>query len=355
MIESESSHPNTRLMVKLVKHYPFTDVWLFPGECACVKTFLSWSSCNCAWQIESQTFSSHIDSLQFLYVHTFWYILKLCIQNFMYVVLWELLFRILDSLKIVEIVHEVYHPVVLITICRDSNMWHLLEYINYPMEDPKAETYISWLTILELFWNKIQICQTVKQLYFYYHTILAKKRYFLIVSPWNCRINTCNHTEQEVEFSTIWCVEGKVTNSLFARPFAIATIFKRRSKWRHDSNLTQRKKWWEKMGSDGLLDVCWISSTMLCKGNLICFWWFSTKNEKIFSTECRMLGWLCHVVSFICIFKTWKTGWNVELQNAQWFCKTCNLDSLFMVLIVHETWKNTRWQTNIAMKYARFQ
>lgn len=106
---------------------------------------------------------------------------------------------------------------------------------------------------------------------------LPKKRYFLMVSPWNCRINTCNHAEQEAEFFTIWCGEGKVTNSLFARPFAIATIFKRRSKWRHDSDLTRRKKWWEKMGSDGLLDVCWISSTMLCKGNLICFWWFSTK------------------------------------------------------------------------------
>lgn len=104
--------------------------------------------------------------------------------------------------------------------------------------------------------------------------------------------------------------------------------------------------------------VCWMFVGLVrqcyAKATWFVFDDFPQKNEKIFSTECRMLGWLCHVVSFICIFKTWKTGWNVELQNAQWFCKTCNLDSLFMVLIVHETWKNTRWQTNIAMKYALF-
>ena len=159
-------------MVKLVKHYPVCWCLTCSSRVCMCEDFLSWSSCNCTWQIDSQTFSSHIDSLQFLYVHTFWYILKLCIQSFMYVVLWELLFRILDSLKIVEIVHEVYHPVVLITICRDSKMWHLLEYINYPMEDPKAETYF----MIDHFGVALNFrCQTVNQLYFYYHTILAKK------------------------------------------------------------------------------------------------------------------------------------------------------------------------------------
>ncbi len=38
-----------------------------------------------------------------------------------------------------------------------------------------------------------------------------------------------------------WRKGGKVTNSLSPRPFAIETIFKRRSKWRHDP--IQREGW----------------------------------------------------------------------------------------------------------------
>lgn len=141
----------------------------------------------------------------------------------------------------------------------------------------------------------------------------CQKMYFLIVSPWNCRIIHATIPNKRLNSPPFDAGEGKVTNSSCPRPFAIATIFKRRSKWRHDSDLTRRKndgKKWEAM-------VCWMFVGLVGQCYAKATWnllMISTKSENIFSFECRMLGWLCHV-----FFKKHRMeGWTSKCTMILW-------------------------------------